>query len=287
MQQHPSLLKGNTDDSFNIRELVDRYLIYWKWFVLGVITCFACAFLYLRYAIPQYKASATILVKDERKGGLQSESTAFADLGLMTGIKNNVDNEIEVIKSRTIIEKAIKKLNFNVVCFTKGRVKSMEVYDDNPVSISFFDTSESFYKKDRAFEVKSVSDKKFEILTVNDKSLGQFSYGNVINLGYCKMIVTNVRSRDKDLNDYALTVYINKLSNIVQSYKSRIAIAPLSKNSSVVELTLTDPIKQKAEDLLDMIIEIYNQDAIDEKNFISRKTEEFIAGRLIDRKSVV
>ncbi len=116
MQEHHSLNNNNShDDRLNIREQLDKYVIHWKWFLLSVVVCLIAALLYLRYTIPQYSASATILVKDERKGGIQSELSAFSDLGLVKSLKNNVDNEIEIIKSRNIISSALKKLNLNVI----------------------------------------------------------------------------------------------------------------------------------------------------------------------------
>ena len=68
---------NNTDedqlDDFNIRESIDRYLVYWRWFVVSVLLCLAIAYVYLRYTTPQFSASTTILVKDEKKGGMLSE----------------------------------------------------------------------------------------------------------------------------------------------------------------------------------------------------------------------
>ena len=195
MQEHPSLkdTPQQQDDTLTIREQFDRYIIHWKWFVLGVLLCLAGAFVYLRYAVPQYKAAATILVRDERKGGLQSEMTAFSDLGLMTGIKNNVENEIEIIKSRTIIEKAVRALNFNVRYYIEGRVKTIEVYNDKPVDVSFFDQTPDFYQKDQKFVIKSKNATTYEVTTAAGKALGEFTYGNIVNHGDCKFIVTKRR----------------------------------------------------------------------------------------------
>ena len=103
---HTPTLSSN----FNLKEEIENYISHWKWFVVGVFVCFTVAYLYLRYTIPQYKATSTILVKDDRKGSMASELSAFSDLGLLSGVKSNVDNEIEVIKSRTLIASTIKDL---------------------------------------------------------------------------------------------------------------------------------------------------------------------------------
>jgi uncharacterized protein involved in exopolysaccharide biosynthesis len=281
MKEATSLQQKIQDESLDIREQFDKYFKYWIWFVLSIVMGLVISFLYLRYTVPQYKATATIMVKDERKGGLQSELNTFADLGLMTGIKNNVDNEIEIIKSRYIIESAIKKLNFNISYSTEGRVKTVELYKNSPIEVSFFDTDGSFYDKRQAFIVNSKSVNSFELSKVDGKELGTFKYGSLIRLSNCKMVVTK-KPLVKSIatKDFSITVKINNLESVVQSYRNRITVAALNKNSSVVELTLNDGVGEKAEDLLNSIIEIYNQDAIDDKNYISKNTQKFINERL-------
>ncbi|HEY0045891.1 MAG TPA: Wzz/FepE/Etk N-terminal domain-containing protein, partial [Flavobacterium sp.] len=280
MQDHSSFkesTKETNDDSFNIREQIDQYLVHWKWFILSVVVCIFLAGLYLRYTVPKYRATATILVKDERKGGIQSELSAFSDLGMMTGVKSNVDNEIEVIKSRSIMERAILNLNFNVQYFVEGRVKTIEVYKERPVIIDFYDVNDKFYKTARQFYIKNVSPTKFELLGEDRKSKGQFTYGRIILMPNFKMVVTKHIFGNED---FEVRVAIKKLANVVAGYKGKIGISTLGKNTSVVEMSLEDPVKEKAEDLLDEVIKVYNEDAIADKKYISENTERFIAGRL-------
>jgi uncharacterized protein involved in exopolysaccharide biosynthesis len=105
------------------------------------------ALLYLRYSVPVYTASATMLVKDEKKGGLQSELAGLFDLGIMTGVKNNVDNEVEVIKSRTIVRKAKEARIYNDLYF--GRKGQPSRIHEKPIVFSFYNINDSFYKSQR------------------------------------------------------------------------------------------------------------------------------------------
>ena len=265
------------ENSINIAEIAQQYLHHWKWFVLSVFLCVIAAFFYIRYTTPIYKATSTILVKDDRKGGLQSELSAFSDLGLMGGVKSNVDNEIEIIKSRTIVEKAVRALDFNISYFTEGAVRNIELYQKKPVSISFVERQPEFYSELHSFQIKSKSATQFEIISNEDKSIGVFPYGKSVDLGYSKMVV--IRNLGPD-ESYLMTVIVNKLSSVVQGYKNAISIATVGKNTSVVELSVTSPVKEKAEAIINEIVSQYNQDAIEDKNFISRSTEKFISGRL-------
>ena len=123
MQEDYTKNNREQEDAINIREEIEKYLVQWKWFVLSVFVVMSLAFFYLRYATPIYKSTTTILVKDDRKGGIASELSSFSELGLLSGVKSNVDNEIEIIKSRTLIRKTIKDLNLNIKYFNKGRIK--------------------------------------------------------------------------------------------------------------------------------------------------------------------
>src|SRR6218665_174310 len=99
-------LNDNTEDSsVNLRDLLFKYLIHWKWFLLSVVAFFAVAKLYLRYSVPVFKSTTTVLIKDDKAGNLASELSAFQDLGLFSGPKNQIEDEIEVLKSRKLIEK--------------------------------------------------------------------------------------------------------------------------------------------------------------------------------------
>ena len=278
MQENASLHKENPENSINIREELDKYFVHWKWIVVSLLFCIFIAYVYLRYAVPVYKASATILIKDDKKGGLQSELAAFSDLGLTTGLKSNVDNEIEIVKSRTVVENAIKSLGFNITYFADARVKEVELYKNKPVEFVFYNEKESFYNKSKVFEIGILNSTTFE-LNRDENSLGKHRFGDVINLNDSKLIVYN-KSKEAIKSEVRFYVLVSNLKNVVQQYKSKLIVEPINKNSSVVQITCEDPVKEKAEDFINQIISIYNEDAIEDKKFISENTQNFIQDRL-------
>jgi len=90
----------NQSEEINIQEIFFKYLSYWKWFIVSLIVCLAIAFIYLRYSTPVYNVSAAVIIKDDKKGGNgTSELAVFEGMGLMGG-SNNIDNEIEILKSK-------------------------------------------------------------------------------------------------------------------------------------------------------------------------------------------
>ena len=222
MQVNSSFQNKNQEDGLDIKEQFDNYLKHWIWFVISILICTTIALLYLRYTVPQYQASATILVKDEKKGSLESELSAFSDLGLTKGIKSNVDNEIEIIKSFSIIKSAVKKLNFNVFYYTEGRLKRIELYDEKPIDVSFFESDDTFFEKNQSYIINSKSKTTFELANFAGKKIKEFKYGSLIRLGNCKMVVTKKLQSSQDNEDFSITVNISNLDKVAKSYKNRL-----------------------------------------------------------------
>ncbi|MEO8254527.1 MAG: Wzz/FepE/Etk N-terminal domain-containing protein, partial [Flavobacterium sp.] len=281
----------NEGNELNLREQLNTYLIHWKWFVLSTLFCLVFAFLYLRYTTPNYEASTSILVKDEKKGGMLSELSAFSDLGLGGGSISNVDNETEILKSRTLVEKTIKKLNLNISLFVEGTVVDRDIYNGAPINVYFIPKTALFNQANTVLKLDIVSDNSFTLQSaLNDdvseetilSSKKEFKFGEQIPTTLGKLIIGKTAFYKKNTIGKlgSIQIAISPLDNVTASYRNRLKIEPISKTSSVVTVSIVDAVPEKAEDFLDMMIQIYNEDAAEDKNFISENTSKFIAGRL-------
>lgn len=107
---------GQQEEQVNVQEILFHYLIHWPWFVVSVIICVAIAWGYLRLATPIYNISATVLIKDEKKGGGASMSSELERMGLdgFVSSSNNVDNEIEVLRSKSLAMEVVNRLGLFV-----------------------------------------------------------------------------------------------------------------------------------------------------------------------------
>ena len=285
MQNNLPIQNNEGDSNFNIKEQIDLYLIHWKWFVLAIVACLTVALLFLRYATPVYKISATILIKDDKKGGLANEFSAFSDLGFMSGVKSNVDNEIEVLKSRTATFNTVKELGYNIRYFNKGNVKTSEVYKNSPIHVSFLDKDYKLYETDTLFYIKTLSPVKYELLDGDGNSKGTYSYGQTVDNDLGRIVVTkNVeklsKSSDVDNNTYDILVKVSPLNEVSESYRQRFQAATTNKQTSVISLTVNDIVEQKGVDFLNTLIRRYNDDAIDDKNLVAINTDKFINQRI-------
>ena len=107
------------ESSFNLYEIIFKYLVYWPWFVASVIICLVLAFVYLRYQAPVYNVTASVLIKeqDARSRAMSANSGALEALQSMGGFSmtNNFDNEVEILKSRTLIKKVVTQSAFSAM----------------------------------------------------------------------------------------------------------------------------------------------------------------------------
>src|SRR5258705_8704448 len=114
-------------------QVLFKYLPYWPLFFFLLIFSGTGAYVYLHYAVPVYETAATILVKDEKKG-LEDQSNLMEQLNLF-GSKKLVENEIEVIQSRTLMREVVKNLALYAPVTQEGRIKSRSAYLTSPVVV--------------------------------------------------------------------------------------------------------------------------------------------------------
>ncbi|KAF2509246.1 polysaccharide biosynthesis tyrosine autokinase [Flavobacterium zhairuonense] len=277
-------------EDINLRDQLDKYLIHWRWFLVSVVIGLILAFIYLRYTTPSYEATTSILVKDEKKGGMLSELSAFADLGLGGSMmKNNVDNEVEILKSRTLVESTIKKLNLNVGLFVEGKVVDRDIYLESPISAHFINKTVLFDEAKIILNCKLLNANTFSLENeVDDKEVfilspkREFVFGEKIatKIGTLIVLKTVFYGKNHTGRFKSIRIVIDPLDELTESFREKLKVESISKTSSVVNVSISDPVAKKAEDFLDSMIEIYNEDAAEDKNFISENTSKFIASRL-------
>lgn len=282
-------LDRDYENDYPLKSFLEKYFNKWRWYLICAIGSIILAFLYLRYTVPQYQATTTILVKDEMKGKMLSEMSVFNDLGLSTGLKSNVENEILILKSRTLVQRVVKKLNLNISFFVEGRLIDKEIYGKPPIEVYFFDKTNQFYEskiKLKFLELTpqtflledEVSDKSPKAILANKKV---FRYKELIPTLYGRLIINKIQEESNSNKNYqAIRIVVSPLKDVVKDYIKRLKVIIINDKSSVVELSIADPTIKKAEAFLDNLIKIYNEDVAEDKYFISDNTSKFIANRL-------
>lgn len=270
------IIGGFTD--FNLKELVLRYAKYWYWFVLCFIICTVIAYSSLRYSTPLYVVSSTIVISQEDNlsdAGL----SVFKDLGI-NQTQDQIENEIQILKSKTLIKNVITKLNLNVQYFYEGRVLDVEEYRNPAVRIDFLVPDSILYQRYGIFNVKVDSATSFSFVDEDGNEISTHEFGAPVETSVGTALVTPNQQDVNQLVGKITKVKLLPLRSLVDSYRARLNIGVVGQNSSVLQIAMNDAVIARAEDFIDNLIEAYSIRTIKEKNETSDKTAQFIDERL-------
>ncbi len=264
--------------SFNLREALIRYLKKWYWFVLSVILFLALAYLKIRYTIPQYNVSSTIMISQDENIS-ESELAAFKDLGLLDNSQNQLENEIQILKSRTLITNVVKNLKLNVRYFSEGRILETENYPKSLVEINFLSDDSIVHTKSATFHVKINSNTSFSLLNKKGENLSDHSFGNTVSSSAGDFVITPNSENLKDNSGAIIKIQITPVKFVAEGYRNRLAIYPIG-GSSLVGISLNDQVPEKAKDIVNNLVDEYNKSTIENKKQMSARTADFINERL-------
>ncbi|MDT0677683.1 GumC family protein [Autumnicola musiva] len=278
----------NQEEEIDLREELGKYLRHWPWFVTGVVICLITAFLYLKTTTPNYDTVASIIIKDEESKSPSSELAAFADLGLLSGMgTNSIENEIGILRSRRMMNNTVKALDINILFFDEEKIKSSELYLNVPYIINVLQLDEKSLSKVAAEEFNAfrIEQDGENLVLKNTETEKVFKgrLGKPLNLGFADIIIDEnpeFAVEEEGEGPEELVVKFIPVDAVVGRYREKLQVNLTDKNSSLIELSLQDPVKAKAQNILDQLILEYNREAIEDKNLVARNTAEFIDERL-------
>ncbi|AUP77275.1 GumC family protein [Flavivirga eckloniae] len=271
-------LSDNTSEKFNLKKTLSIYFKQWKWFVLSCIFFLCLAYAHLRYSTPQYLAVAKIMLLDDKDA---SSASALKDLSIFSEKEDAmVEDEIQVVKSRSFLRNIIKRLGLNVSYYIKGRVNESELYKNSPLTINFIESDSVINKTNFNFYVEVLSSTNFNFRINEEDVPTKYTFGTTVPTFFGGMIIT---PKNKNIESYIgsnIRVKITPMEYLAESLKYRVSIMPTAKSSKVIEVSLTDPVIQKAKDIVNTLIDEYNTSTIQKKNEISKNTANFIDKRV-------
>jgi len=256
------------EDTFDLREEAQRYLVNWKWFLLSLAISLIGAFAFLKIANPLYLIQADILIKDEKTGLGQED--VLQQLNMFSSSKV-VDNEIKVLKSFTLMEKVVKDLNLQVSYFSDDSWKQTELYGDSlPVELEIISLNEIVYSTPISLNLGLSSDK----IEFNNRVV---PYNKVFKNELGSFILKRKASR-KVVRE--MTIEIRELNAVLDDLVENLSVEASSKMSSVLTLQIESSVPQKGKDILNKLIESYNLAGLADKNQVALNTLRFIEERL-------
>ena len=246
----------------------------WYLILISVALGILLARLYLRYSVPIYKAKAKILIKEDPSGsGGLSEEAVLQELGLFKS-STNILNEMQILKSRMLMEEVVKKLNLDVRYIGLGRLKNTEFYLNSPMKIDSVHWGNR--RKKAELELEVIDRNSFRLFGDEQESTHFFNQPFELE-GNTFWVSPNL---DSERMDSRLLVKIREVRGAAINYLEKLEVDTEVDYSSVLVLEIQDQVAQKAADILNVLVQEYNQATIDDKNQVAEKTLDFINERL-------
>ena len=285
------------EENIDVKELLFKYLIHWPWFVGAVIACLIAAWVYLYMSTPVYNISATVLIKDDKKGGSAGMLSGLESLGLdgMISSSQNIDNEIEVLHSKTIAKEVVENLGLYISYMDEDEFPSRNMYKTSPVQVSLTPQEADLLEKPMIVEmalqpqgsmdvnVKIGDDeyqKHFEklpaVFPTDRGTLAFFLTSDSISSS--KRTLEETTGSEKITRN--ITATINNPLAVAKAYCKNMTIEPTSKTTSVAVISLKNSNVQRGKDFINKLLEMYNINTNNDKNEVAQKTAEFINERI-------
>jgi len=278
MEQNNHVVEAQ-DSELHIREIIQPYLKRWYWFVASIVIALLGAYLYLRKQVPVFEVASTVLIKDSKSNGGGTQD--FAVLRDISGIgkigSNGVENEMEIFKSKKLTREVVKTLGLETDIF-KGDLKHELFGKTTPVKVRIIQEKETKSKVSRLITLKINGDK----LQLSAEGIPAIitTFNKVISLPFANIIILKNQEYVKNKKDDEILLDISTLEDKTDRYQAALNVSLINKDATVIKLAMNYAETDKAKAIINKLVQIYNQNAVLDKNTESNNTAKFIDERI-------
>ena len=273
--------EGGNASEIEIKEVLRPYFRRFYWFIISAAICLILSYLYLKTKTTVYEVSASVLIKDAKSNPGSQDFAALRDISGFGKIgSNGVENEMELLKSKKMMRKVVQNLHLESTVYQKGKFKNTELYGKtSPIMVQVINEKPDtkYYKEPIELKISGNN------ITLSNKELAPLktTFDKTISLRFANIIITKNKdyvAPKEATNDFLLNIASE--TQVTDSFQSNLKAALMNKDVTVIKMTMNYPEVNKAKDILNTLIRVYNNDAIEDKNSESKKTAEFIEERI-------
>ena len=274
---------GQPDDFLRIQDLLYLCLARWKWFVLSLAITTGVAAVYLLCTPAVYTRTASVLIKEDSKGkSVSPDLESFSEFGLFQS-STNVNNELITFQSPALMTEVVKRFRLDMNYFVPGKFHRQVAYGLTlPVDVTISDFPEN-ESAGFTLEVQPDSTLLLSDFTRNGTELdGKDIKGRLLDSITTPLGKIIIHATPNYVKGETYTLYVGKSSlyDAVNSCSSNLSVSLNNEKASVIDLSFRDNSVQRAEDVLSMLISVYNENWVKDKNQIAISTSMFINERL-------
>ena len=273
---------GKPADNFiRIQDLWGMFIPKWYWFALSLFVALATASLYLLSTPNIYTRTAVILIKDDSKNNSSASAmNEFADMGIFKS-NTNINNELLTLKSPTLMTEVVKRLGLNEIYTIRRGLKRIELYKSSAILVTYLVDN----KKNVSFDIEVDTQNKFYLsnFIVAGKETGERFEGNIgdsIQTSAGTLAISLTSQYENSFTGSTIQYSKEPADAVADSYTQKLRADLGNENATIINLSIDDASVQKAEDILNTLIEVYNEKWIQDKNQIAVSTSRFIGERL-------
>lgn len=268
---------GRNDQDINIIDILMFLLSKWKWFVISIIVFGGLAWFHYARTPKTYFRSATVIIKDP------SNKISSAGLDRYDNYINkvNVANEILQFCSKKLMRDVVSRVSADIDYKVKEGLQMTELYKKSPVSVRFLETTPEMHLN---IVVTPLDSSKVMVSDFgSDESDKKWTVPmkDTVNIEGVKLVVAPTNYYTDSWKGEHIHITKNPMSSVVGYFISSLGIRQEEDEASILTLSLKDRSAARAEDVLNMLISVYNEEAINDKNQVAINTAEFINERLI------
>jgi capsular exopolysaccharide synthesis family protein len=274
--------KGKVEEPYDLTGLILDYLSHWKWFVVSVLICVCCAYYYFSTIIPSYTVGTSIYLNDKT-----SASSSQALLGANNDVTNFFidETEIEILKSKNNLRKIVDSLDLAYSYYNVGKLRDVPVYRNSAI-IAKLD-SISLKNLSHPIEIYiEKGDDEYEVRTVSYFNNSEEEKSTTIKkfpakIGLSQGTVTLSESPFTKKMDAVEKIVISNPDAVAGNLAGNLNIEFAKNSNAILNLSLNTTVIDEGKDILNVLVEFYNRQIIDDKNRSAIQTEAFIIDRLV------
>ncbi len=270
-----------SDIQMDYSALLDRTRRNWYWFVLAVLLCLSLAWLHLRYTTPIYLAQTSMLIEEDNGGGQGGLSKQVITDQL--GFSNTyvIDNEIYMLKSKYLMERVVDLLGLDISYVHRGSVRDIEIYQPESFALSPVDSLDMITTPATEYgsvEVRFDNANTFSLIRYEGDTTS-VRYGKSFPIGSRNFKLTFLGETPSQSPEDIYQINVMNPTSLAQGYSGGLSVYQVER-SGVVNLSFMDAIPEKARDILNALILVYEKQIVEQQSLTGGQTVKFIEERL-------
>ncbi len=279
MMEQQNINSTEIDTEFNVRDIIQPYLKRWIWLVASVIISLALAYLYLKRQVPIFEVASTVLIKDSKSNNVGTQD--FAALRDISGIgkigSNGVENEMEIFKSKKLVREVVKSLGLETNIYN-GDLKH-EIYGEaSPIKVRVLQEKDIKGKVSRLVNLK-INGNQLKLYSESLPTINA-TFNKVISLPFANIMILKNENYKKDKRLDEIILDISTIDSRTDDYQAGLNVSLVNKDATVIKLAMNYADVDKAKTMINKLVQVYNEDAIEDKNTEFRNTAKFISERI-------